>query len=109
MLLGVLVVEKRPGSWSSGEAAPPALGFAGSAAVVCFLVSVNYSALTLRGWRMQLCAKEGTLHFPMQLFCFRHYLRDLIVTSRTPILVGAGESYLLLKHAQTRFTCDPLV
>lgn len=41
---------------STGEAAAPALAFAGHGAVVCFLVSVKSSALKLCGWHMQLAA-----------------------------------------------------
>lgn len=100
-LLGVLVVGKRHGTRGTGEAASPALAFAGSGTVVCFLLSVKSSTLKLCGRRMQLYTKEGTLHFPMQLRFFRHYLRDPILTSHTPMLVDTGESYSLLKHARS--------
>lgn len=85
---------------STGEAASPALAFAGNGAVLCFLVSVKSSALKVCGWHMQLHAEVGTLHFPMQLCFFRHYLRDLILTSHTPMLADTGESYSLLMHAR---------
>ena len=96
----MLVAGKRHGTWGTGEAASPALGFAGSRAVACFLVSVKSGALKLCGQRMQLHTKEGMLHFPMQLCFFRHYLRDLILTSHTPMLVDTGESYSLLTCAR---------
>lgn len=52
-LLGVLVTGKRHGTWGTGGAAAPALGFARSGTVVCFLVAVKSSAVKLCGWHMQ--------------------------------------------------------
>lgn len=50
----------------------------GKATVIHGPASLQPSPLTLWGGHTQLLAKEGTLHFPMQLRFFGLYLRDLI-------------------------------
>lgn len=84
MVLGAL------GSSTSG----PWLSWDG--AVICFLVFMKPSTLKL--WSRCPHTKEGTLHFPVELCFFRHYLRDPILTSQTPQLADIGGSSSSLTH-----------